>query len=95
MAARKREGWRKAVEAMTQKWAKAPGRRKMVESSNIKLKFSLCIIEHMEKEPSGQLHPLRRVSSIHCIRSWAFLRWFGHFRDKKHFCFLWESNPNS
>jgi hypothetical protein len=24
MAARKREGWRKAVEAMTQKWVKAP-----------------------------------------------------------------------
>jgi len=27
MAARKRDGQRKAVEAMTQKWAKAPERR--------------------------------------------------------------------
>jgi hypothetical protein len=28
MAARKREGQRKAVEAITQKWAKAPERKK-------------------------------------------------------------------
>lgn len=49
----------------------------------------------MGKEASGQLHPLRRVPRIHWIRSWAFLRWFGHFRDKKHLCFLWESNLNS
>jgi hypothetical protein len=65
MAARGRDKvGRRQLRPWPKNWLKHQrGRRKMVESNNIKVMLSLCLIEHMEKEESGQLHPLSRVPS--------------------------------